>query len=116
MRLVSHNIYHWLFVVGTSFVQDVTALSAGLLVLLISFFVFDLSRSDMVRILIGIPVFIIGTATVVINLYGLTMSLLSHRYSHTRCPFCGSPIQMIGSEAKIVCSKCKKEVESSKKS
>ena len=116
MKSASHNIFHWLFVVGASFVQDVTALGAGLLVLLLAFFVFDSSGSDMVRILIGIPVLIIGTATVVINLYGLTMSLLSHRYSHTRCSFCESPIRMVGSEVKIVCRKCKKEIESSKKS
>ncbi len=116
MRVVSHNIYHWLFVIGTSLAQDVTALGAGLLVLLLAFFVFDSSGSDMIRILVGIPVLIIGAATVLINLYGLTMLLLSHHYTHNRCPFCESPIQVVGSEAKIVCGECKKEVESSRKS
>lgn len=114
MRAISHNIYHWLFVIGTSFAQDFTALAAGLIVLVVAFFIFDTSGSDMIRIVVGIPVLIIGAATVIINLYGLIMALFSHRYSHNRCPFCDSPIRMVGSEMKIDCRKCERELRPTK--
>lgn len=113
-RVVTHNFYHWLFVVGTSFVQDTTALAVGVVVLLLALFIFYRPGSDLLKIVIGIPILIVGAAVVLINLYGLAMAFFSHHYSHNRCPFCGSPIQMVDSELKVTCSKCKKEIELSK--
>lgn len=110
-RVLTHNFYHWLFVVGTSFAQDITALVAGIAVLLVAFFIFKEIESNLLKISLGIPLSVIGFSVVVTNLRGLLLALFSHRYSHNRCPFCGSPIKIEGSELKVTCSKCKQEIQ-----
>jgi hypothetical protein len=115
-KAVTHNFSHRLFVLGASSAQYMSAISVGLLLLLIALYIFDSYESNFMRMVVGLPVLVIGATIVLLSAYGLFAVLFSHRYSHTRCPFCGNPIQMVDSEVKIVCGKCKKEIESSKKS
>ncbi len=109
-RSVTHNFSHRLFVLGTSFSQYISAISVGLVLLLIALYIFDSYDSGLIRMVVGIPVFVIGAVIVLLSVFGLFVALFSHRYSHTHCPFCGSPFQMVGSEMKVTCSKCKKEI------
>jgi hypothetical protein len=111
---VRHGFFHWLFVTGVSLIQDMSALSVGGLVLLIAFFIFSTSYSDLIKMTLGIPVLVIGSAIAVINLYGLSRAIISHSYSHKRCPFCENPIQIVDSEVKITCHKCRREIDVAK--
>lgn len=109
-RTVNHSFSHRLFVLGTSLAQYISATSVGLVLLLIALYIFDSYSSGFMRIVVGVPVLVIGTIIVLLSVFGLFVVLFSHRYSHTRCPFCSSPFQMVGSDMKVTCRKCKKEI------
>lgn len=87
-KLVHHNFLHILFVAGIGFTKDLSGLLIGSSIIIVDIFLITSKYLDIFKIVVGVPLGVVGVSIVIINFQGFINLLRNKSYQVNHCPFC----------------------------
>lgn len=85
-----HTFFHWLLLVIGNIFSGIAFVLVGTLMIL-NAMVFLQIESGLIRIALGLPLFLIGVSVVIASAYKILASIFDRYHSREHCPFCSTP-------------------------